>query len=181
MLTQLKQFYAELDAVAKEISSRYGDWHPCQKGCSTCCSHSIFLVSELEAAYIYSKLESVSKYRRREIAAKARHNLSAIHQRVGYGNWPRIVQSVKSETSLCPLLVDESCSLYEARPSVCRSYGLFIFPENLGVYGCPKVETTIKEHLSEGIQMPSFDWVAKRQAEVLKGRVMPVSAWLENI
>jgi Fe-S-cluster containining protein len=175
----LREFYAELDAVSETLGEMY-PWLPCRKNCSSCCSRSVFLVSELEAAYISSFMKDLPRRKQKEIKERARKNVSAMRRKSGYVNWGRVVAECKEEISTCPLLEDGACSLYEARPSICRSYGNFIFDGDGGIYACPIVELAVKGHAEEGVRLPSFNFVAKRQAEVLKGRVKPLSAWLEG-
>lgn len=178
---QLKDFYLELEQVSLAVSALHS-FHPCHKGCSQCCGFSCFLVSETEAAYLIGAFRQlpIPKRQRREIRAKASSNVNTMRRLAGYQGWPNIVAQLKAEPSQCPLLTGEgACLLYEYRPSTCRAYGNWIFPENSGVYACQIVELAFKLHAQDGIKLPSFDFVAKRQEQVLRGAVMPLSAWLE--
>ena len=68
---------------------------PCKKGCSHCCHYNVS-ISDLEAHYIQKTTKS-----------------KISNQRVGEPNF---------HGESCPFLIDNSCSIYESRPFVCRQH-----------------------------------------------------------
>src|SRR5581483_9350170 len=92
-----RQLLGQVDKWTMEMAGRYKAHLKCTKGCDLCCRRK-FSVSAVEAY-------SIAKYFR-ELPA-------AVH---------RAVRKKKKES--CAFLVDGACSVYDARPVICRTYGL---------------------------------------------------------
>ncbi|THK41323.1 YkgJ family cysteine cluster protein [Methylophaga sp. SB9B] len=91
----------KLESLYLFMNELYGyasKYTPCKKGCSDCCHYSV-TVSEVEIAHIekYAK-----KKRRKEFLPKEDFHGSP-----------------------CPFLKEGNCSIYEARPFVCRRHVVF--------------------------------------------------------
>lgn len=84
-----------LYSFMKELYEFASKHTPCKKGCSGCCHYSV-TVSEIEIAYIEKHTQTK---RRKEFLDK----------RDFHG-------------SPCPFLKHDACSIYEARPFVCRKH-----------------------------------------------------------
>ena len=78
-----------------ELSKFISRFTPCKKGCSACCYYKVS-VSEVEIEYV----EKRTQFRRSFNIAPARN----------FHGEP------------CPFLVNSSCSIYKARPFVCRKH-----------------------------------------------------------
>ncbi|HEP8970279.1 TPA: YkgJ family cysteine cluster protein [Pseudomonas aeruginosa] len=78
-----------------ELGAYVAPASPCRKGCSSCCHFGV-TVSELEIQYIEAK----TKHRR----------LKQIQPKADFHGQP------------CPFLVHGACSIYTARPFVCRRF-----------------------------------------------------------
>jgi len=94
-----RQFIAALDTEIMRIGEMHGATLSCGPGCSSCCQ--TFSVLSIEAACV-----------REAIAALP----SASRDRLG--------QNLAADAHRCPLLIDDLCSVYAARPLICRTQGL---------------------------------------------------------
>lgn len=78
-----------------ELYAAVGPYLPCKKGCSYCCHNREIEVTELEVAYIEQK----TRHRRRSMPGPA-----PVHGQP------------------CPFLKGGACSIYAARPFLCRRH-----------------------------------------------------------
>jgi Fe-S-cluster containining protein len=103
-----RQLIEQVGEMTAKLSARYAEHLVCQAGCSGCCHHhlSIFAV-EAEAV--------------REAILLLPENVRAIIERQAH---EVIEREAKGEPVACPLLVENRCSIYEARPLICRTQGL---------------------------------------------------------
>ena len=85
---------SSLFSEMNEIYAHVNKFTPCEKGCSHCC-HIPVSVSELEAEYIEKSL----KIKRKPFSAYD-----------------------KTQDKPCPFLKNNGCSIYNARPFVCRRH-----------------------------------------------------------
>lgn len=101
LLGNYRQLIAKVDQLCSGISHALGERITCSEGCGDCCaSISIFPV---EAAALREALEALPP-------GTAEH----IRQHV----------AGHSGGECCPLLFDQRCLLYQARPIICRTHGL---------------------------------------------------------
>ncbi len=111
----------------------------CKPGCTDCCHH-LFQISEIEAARVsgfVKKLSGSARTLLEERARRYRDARDATMRRYGFidarGNLP------SPETRLaCPALIEGRCWLYDARPLICRKYGMpLVDPREPGrVFAC---------------------------------------------
>ena len=80
----------------------------CKKGCGHCCSQSV-MVTAPEAFHVAAQLQGRAATAAAVADASAR--IVALSPELRWRDWPR-----------CPLLVDESCSVYAARPLGCHAF-----------------------------------------------------------
>lgn len=134
----------------------YGDKIQCRRGCSKCCSQ-IFRITALDGWIIAEHIKSLPEPRRSELQQKAREYLSNLPNSKGdklhsggestedviNSNHPGSSShpSLKKEGSSsagddiedihglpCPALGTEGeCTIYEARPVICRRFGMPIY------------------------------------------------------
>lgn len=117
-LDNYHQLLARVDYLCRNIADRLGDSITCSPGCSSCCT-SITLFP-VEAAALAAALDRLPGDAASEIRRHVRRN-------TGSGR--------------CPLLKEERCLLYEARPIICRTHGLpILFQEESGqrIDCCPR-------------------------------------------
>lgn len=120
MTRSLENYYRlrdKVDQLCEGIIARLGDALTCHAGCSSCCcAISVFPV---EAAAL---LEAASQL--------APDQLQQLKEQL---NTPH-------NDDRCPLLLDNRCLLYQARPIICRTHGLpILFDDESGrrVDVCP--------------------------------------------
>lgn len=116
-LNNYKQLIDRVDALCATITEALGEEIVCSAGCSSCCkSITIFPV---EAAAIKEQLNNILPHQSDEIR---KHVLAY------------------ADSEHCPLLFNQQCLLYEARPIICRTHGLPIvydFDSQLKSDCCP--------------------------------------------
>jgi Fe-S-cluster containining protein len=143
MTTQsLKHKFFDISHMIQEEFDRnlekYGSKIQCRRGCSQCCSQ-IFNITLLDGYVIAEHVKNLPSERQKELKKKAKEYLG-IRSKTG------VLERKKSaaEFSLkpripCPALGNEGeCTIYEARPVICRRFGIPIYdyknPEK--VYAC---------------------------------------------
>ncbi|MCW5970439.1 MAG: YkgJ family cysteine cluster protein [Blastocatellales bacterium] len=99
---------SETDRLSAHLSAHYSAHLVCRAGCSACCRHHIS-VFPVEAAAIAAAVEDLPD----EVRARVETQADEVVQREGRG-----------AEAYCPLLVDDRCTIYSARPLICRTQGL---------------------------------------------------------
>ncbi len=138
-LAPFLQRLASLSAeAAADAAAREGKRISCAKGCGACC-RQLVAISLVEARALARLVAEMPAPRRNEIRRRFAHALRRIEES---GVLTRNIAADESapETPLalspaqkraaawfalrvaCPFLEDESCSIHEARPLVCREY-----------------------------------------------------------
>jgi Fe-S-cluster containining protein len=103
----MKKFLSYVD----ELNSIYQKYSPCKKGCSLCCDIPV-AISDLEAIIIKEYLDKNHiKY----------HKLSPMGEKQKNAGKNRSIGD-KYYGVKCLFLKDDNCSIYSARPFVCRKY-----------------------------------------------------------
>lgn len=107
----------------------------CGKGCASCCSQ-IFNVSLLEAAAISLHVRSLAaevrqKLRERAVAYQPKRR-ELLAQRAAETGLVQIEGKLPVEglRLVCPALEGDACSIYGARPLICRKFGMPIHSPN---------------------------------------------------
>jgi Fe-S-cluster containining protein len=116
--------------IAVDDAAKAGSPVSCKAGCGACCRHLVPL-SEPEAFDLADMVRAMPEPRRAAVLekfAEARSRLADL--------WPALLgagETTEAEMAAlkrayfalkvpCPFLADESCSIYDARPLVCREY-----------------------------------------------------------
>jgi Fe-S-cluster containining protein len=106
----------------------------CRVNCAACCRQAI-PVSEIEARYLVSLVESMPEQRRQAVKDRFRQALEQL-ERAGLleearnTDSPTTTREARARFNFeyfrawidCPFLENEQCSIYEHRPAVCREY-----------------------------------------------------------
>ncbi len=99
-----------------KVHAKYKDQMKCKVGCSKCCYTDIS-VFEVESAHITEWFNAQSEEKKQEL---------------------KTLWQTPVEAGACSFLYEDCCTIYEARPIICRTQGapLFIQSENVLDY-CP--------------------------------------------
>lgn len=108
MSDSYQQLIKQVDEVTAKLSARYAQHLVCRAGCSGCCHHhlSVFAV---EAEAVREAIKALPEQDRSLIERQAREVIE---------------REAKGEPVACPLLLENRCSIYKARPLICRTQGL---------------------------------------------------------
>lgn len=103
-----RQLIEHVDKLTARLSSQYARHLVCRSGCSGCCRHhlSVFAV---EAAAVRQAVDVLPEPLRQRLTQQAHKVLE---------------MEAHGEPTACPMLVDDRCSIYAARPLICRTQGL---------------------------------------------------------
>jgi Fe-S-cluster containining protein len=92
---------AKIDELCSGTMSNHAEHISCKRGCSSCCRHlTLFPVEAMAIATALARLQE--------------DKMKAIRERIG----------AAEASDRCPLLCEDICLLYEARPVICRTHGL---------------------------------------------------------
>ncbi|MBR5704829.1 MAG: YkgJ family cysteine cluster protein [Deltaproteobacteria bacterium] len=100
LFADYRALLAQLDAFGTRIRVRYGNQMRCRRGCADCCQH--LSLSSVEGVFIRQALRVLPPHEREDLLHHAAH----------------------SGEDVCPLLQEDICLLYAARPVICRTHGL---------------------------------------------------------
>ena len=100
LFADYRALLAQLDAFGTRIRARYGNQMRCRRGCADCCQH--LSLSSVEGVFIRQALRVLPPHKREDLLHHAAH----------------------SGEDICPLLREDICLLYAARPVICRTHGL---------------------------------------------------------
>lgn len=127
MLERYRNFLSEFD---KQLENYFkSPYIKCKKGCVDCCTIGDYPFSRLEAEYLMSGFQSLSK----EIKDKIRKNISDIKQS-------------NSKMYKCPFLIDNLCAMYDRRGIVCRTHGLaYLYDGKIKLPECANNELNYSE------------------------------------
>ncbi len=102
------QVLETLDKQSGQLFEEFADDIQCKKGCSGCCVNG-FKVRYIEGINLLQGFAQAQP----EVAAQIIENLENKNQE-------------NKEKTVCPLLINGACSLYNHRPSLCRAFGIII-------------------------------------------------------
>lgn len=150
------RLYQQIDAVMVEAYQKYDV--QCKKGCSACCKQTV-AISVLEALSILEpivsdnyRLDRFLKGRYEVIKKQAKLCLSG---KITGAEW--FAQSIP-----CAFLKDDLCSIYERRPSVCRTHAVVTPSEDCSP---PRMKSIAKLNIVGWDE--ATDYTQKRMAKVV--------------
>jgi Fe-S-cluster containining protein len=118
-----------VDREFRREADMFSDRIHCGRGCSMCCSQ-MFSISSIEAAYISKSVKSMPAEERERLRAAARDYVARARIIGAHDGQDETEQSVTPRPGLrlpCPALQGDACSIYEARPLICRKWGIPVF------------------------------------------------------
>ena len=160
-----ENFYDITNLVQQEFDRNlklYGNKIQCGRGCSKCCSH-IFQITLLDGWIITEHVKSLHENERQRLITKAKDYLDNLPLTKGE-------YRISGEGLPCPALGAEGeCTLYEARPIICRRFGMPIYdykkPDN--VYACD-LNFMDGEEINDPLLIPNQTEIGKKWDEVKK-------------
>ena len=90
----------------------------------------MFSISRIEAAYISRAVTAMPELERERLRAAARGYLAAARELIGNDENADEEYAITPRPGLrlaCPALAGDACSIYGARPIICRKWGIPIF------------------------------------------------------
>lgn len=132
MLPIFRQMANSFVQIGVDAVEANGEQVSCKAGCGACCRQPV-PISESEVYQIAEMVEEMPEERRRKIKEKFRKGCQHLAQ---IGWFQKLEGTVTASSEIrqrvldeyfrqgipCPFLEDESCSIYEERPLVCREY-----------------------------------------------------------
>jgi len=116
-----------VDAEFRRVYQRFADRMQCRRGCSMCCSQ-MFSISSVEAGYISRAIRAMPNAQRDRLRASASQYVTDARKLIGKDvNEEDAISPRPGLRLACPALVGDACSIYEARPIICRKWGIPIF------------------------------------------------------
>lgn len=158
-----RDIYYLIDELVKKVNSTY-PYAPCKDKCSSCCkSYGLprvtaiewqnihkFLLNDLPEEKRKSLIEQTKRIYLNQIPAllEEQERIKISYTRINPEDWPK---KPDLKNLQCPFLVDDSCSIYQARPAICRSYGFFSIKrgEHSSLFTCNMAAEEIFARLKE--------------------------------
>ena len=117
--------------IHQEGEAQFGRPRACKQGCSHCCYQPV-IAAPLEIVHMADVAEKT-------LTSK---QLGDLVNRLSEYNSLRHEDRKASELAACPMLINESCSLYEARPITCRAHHSYDLSECIQLRTNPDYETS---------------------------------------
>lgn len=114
MINRFRKYLEFLDKTLKEKFEAQQPFIKCQKGCSYCCKEGEYPTSELEFVNMMF----------------AYNNLKPEIKDIVNENIQNLIEEKREKLYSCPFLVNNECSIYEARTIICRTFGLISYYKN---------------------------------------------------
>lgn len=113
----LSVLHDRLDAFFARVMAHHGEHMACASGCSGCCQQSLSVFA-VEMDRILAAVDVMPGPARDRLRDRATAALAA---------------GLPAEETPCVLLEEDRCTIYDARPSICRSHGApVLLPRELG-------------------------------------------------
>jgi Fe-S-cluster containining protein len=186
-----RDLYYLLDYLTFAVDRAYPEI-PCTKGCNHCCHNQVFRVTGVVWARVRQALLAMRPDERAAALARTQalfgaHRAALEAMAELWTRGERVPQTLHDPTpKTCPMLGgDGRCTIYDARPAICRGYGYFsaTIDEEPRLLICQQEGPGWIRHLEDtGVeQLPMPNWnPVQRQLESLNqgGAIKPLSLWL---
>lgn len=185
----VREVYSVLDRVTRTVEQRM-PCMDCVPGCSACCNQQVLAgLAEWEVilAWIQAHLDSAQQ---RAIVRRA--ETLRLDGQSAISTWTRLAdldpssdlyertlnRALDNHDTVCPFLVDGRCSVYAARPAICRGYGRMMRTVQ-GAFYCDfileQMNSATNDHV-ERLELPVFQPYHRAVLETVAGELDPVSA-----
>ena len=114
MINRYRHYLEIVDLKLKRMFNEQSPFIKCKIGCAYCCREGDYPVSELEYVNMmlhYNSLED-------NIKGAINENISSLLERK------------REKYYECPFLLKGVCSIYQARPLICRAFGLIYYTKS---------------------------------------------------
>jgi Fe-S-cluster containining protein len=131
LFQEYESYVAEVDAEFRRVFQKFADRMQCRRGCSMCCSQ-MFSISLIEAAYISRAVKAMpanERDRLRSLANEYVHKAKQMNS-LEENDREEAITPRPGARLPCPALKGDACSIYNARPIICRKWGIPIFNPN---------------------------------------------------
>jgi len=119
MINRYNRYLELLDIRLGRMFENQAPFIKCKKGCAYCCKEGEYPLSELEYINLMLFYQKLSN----DIKGRINQNIELL------------IEQNKQKFYECPFLIDDACSVYPARPIICRSFGLISYKDE----GRPKM------------------------------------------
>jgi Fe-S-cluster containining protein len=129
IFTAYEHHVSAVDAEFGRVYQQFAERMQCRRGCSMCCSQ-MFSISRIEAEYISRAMKAMPEWERDRLQTAARQYVADARELLGKDEDPDGDEAITPRPGLrlaCPALAGDACSIYEARPIICRKWGIPIF------------------------------------------------------
>jgi Fe-S-cluster containining protein len=165
-----RDLYTLIDAVVADIQVAMPPF-ACRAGCNACC-YTPPMVTSLEWQALYRYLLTLPLQVQLQVIAAA----DALRPMADHLRDKRrtIMQAgaVSSTPIQCPMLVAGQCSVYKARPLICRGHGFFV--STMGgtakFFGSALAMAHIQATMPQDLVLPRFDPYADRVGALHAGK-----------
>jgi Fe-S-cluster containining protein len=132
MLPIFQAMTNEFLEIGVNAAASIGENVSCTKGCGACCNQPV-PISEIEAYHLAELVENMPEPKRSEVKKKFADACERFHEINWFNRMENFVQlelndrvslavEYFSENIPCPFLEEQSCSIHQNRPLVCREY-----------------------------------------------------------
>lgn len=115
-------YIAYLNFLDSKLQKFFASQKPyifCKKGCANCCKHAQFPYSAVEFRYLLNGAMTLDK----ETQKKIENNINLTLEKKKKYRGKKFLYD-------CPFLINNSCSVYNYRGIICRTFGLMTNNEN---------------------------------------------------
>ena len=129
VIDEYGEYAQAVDREFRREAEMFKDRMQCRRGCSMCCSQ-MFSISSIEAAHISRAVKAMPEAERDRLRVAAIEYVERAKAMTGQGDSTSNEESITPRPGLrlpCPALHEDACSIYEARPIICRKWGVPIF------------------------------------------------------
>lgn len=111
MINRYRKYLELLDVRLGHMFEKQAPFIKCKEGCAYCCKEGEYPLSELEYVNLMMYYDTLPNDTKGTIN----------------NNIDNLLKSNRQKCYECPFLINNTCSVYPARPLLCRSFGLISF------------------------------------------------------